>query len=246
MKKYLSLLLSVALCMSTFTFAASAIGETVISEPTPIAGNGNTYTGRSILYVLTGNKFKAATSIDLVNESILPNNPVVRYQARLYSNRGVLQLASSTESGYGSRYPLAETGEWQGPAAFSRGWVTLVGSDGKNIEMNLKQTAIVNWGRSFESENNIEAMAEAYLDDNNQYPVNQYGESYGPYVLIDIVGEEPDLISAVGVDGTEGFVRPEELCADYSVQPDEVVLIPLYDVNGMEISSFALNSMKEN
>lgn len=78
------------------------------------------------------------------------------------------------------------------------------------------------------------------------HPVNQYGESYGPCVLADIVGEEPDLILAVGEDGVEGFVRAEELCADYDVLPDEVVLIPLYDVNGVEIGSFALNSMKES
>lgn len=84
------------------------------------------------------------------------------------------------------------------------------------------------------------------LDDNCQYPVNQYGESYGPCVLADIVGEEPDLILAVGEDGVEGFVRAEELCADYDVLPDEVVLIPLYDVNGVKIGSFALNSMKES
>ena len=63
---------------------------------------------------------------------------------------------------------------------------------------------------------------------------------------MDIVGEEPDLILAVGEDGVEGFVRAEELCADYDVLPDEVVLIPLYDVNGVEIGSFALNSMKES
>ena len=50
----------------------------------------------------------------------------------------------------------------------------------------------------------------------------------------------------MGEDGVEGFVRAEELCADYDVLPDEVVLIPLYDVNGVEIGSFALNSMKES
>ena len=54
------------------------------------------------------------------------------------------------------------------------------------------------------------------------------------------------MILAVGEDGVEGFVRAEELCADYDVLPDEVVLIPFYDVNGVKIGSFALNSMKES
>lgn len=90
----------------------------------------------------------------------------------------------------------------------------------------------------------ILASLETTLDGNNQYPINQLGESYGLAILADIVGEEPDLIAAVGIDGNEGYVRAEGLSADYDVQPDEVVLIPLYDVNGVEIGSFALNSMK--
>ena len=89
-----------------------------------------------------------------------------------------------------------------------------------------------------------QSTLETTLDGNNQYPINQLGESYGLAILADIVGEEPDLIAAVGIDGNEGYVRAEELSADYDVQPDEVVLIPLYDVNGVEIGSFALNSMK--
>lgn len=246
MKKYLSILLSFALCLTTFTFAASAIGEIIIGNSTPILGDGFTYKGNSILYVLTANKFKAATRIELVDESIFPNIPVIRYQARLYNNRGVLQLSSSTITGYDNNYPLAETGEWRGTAAFSQGWVKLVGPDGKDTEKSISKTDTVTWSRSVNSDVDISTMAEIYLSDNNQYPVNQSGESYGPYILADIVGKEPDLISAVGVDGIEGFVRPEELCADYGVQPDEIVLIPLYDANGVEISSFALNSMKES
>ena len=75
-----------------------------------------------------------------------------------------------------------------------------------------------------------------------------HNESYGKNndVLIqEIHRQKPDLIAAVGVDGNEGYVRAEELSADYDVQPDEIVLIPLYDVDGVEIDSFALNSMKK-
>lgn len=76
----------------------------------------------------------------------------------------------------------------------------------------------------------------ATLDEDGQYPVNANGESYGSTLLFDIVGEEPDLIQAEGMDGTEGYVRKTELYADYNLGSEDI-LIPLYDINGTEIGS---------
>ncbi|MCI8688669.1 MAG: hypothetical protein HFF57_10280 [Lawsonibacter sp.] len=111
--------------------------------------------------------------------------------------------------------------------------LTSADGDHSNTELYLNNQAVT-------------ARLMSALTADGDYPRAASGETYGSSMLAGIVGKEPDLISAVGVDGIEGFVRPEELCADYGVQPDEIVLIPLYDANGVEISSFALNSMKES
>ena len=48
----------------------------------------------------------------------------------------------------------------------------------------------------------------ALVDDEGKpiYPVNENGQTYGmenPYIY---VGQTPDLIAAVGIDGTEGYI----------------------------------------
>lgn len=89
------------------------------------------------------------------------------------------------------------------------------------------------------------------------FPVNKNGETYGS-------GENaapnagPDLVQAVGVDGTLGYVRakdletempksPEEaLSKQRSIAPGSVRKIPLYDVNGKEIGTFNIQLKPEN
>lgn len=248
MKKFISALTTCALCLAMFTCLVSAAKspEMYTSKPQPVVSVGSLYKGYSILYV--SDKFWAATDITMTEqyEPIFnPPIPYIRYQARLFNSTGRLQLASSVVYSYTDNCPRAITGFWEGDRAFSRGWTWVKDFEDNEEQRPLYATQTVYMGRSASEGSRILASLETSLDDNNQYPVNQVGESYGLAVLADIVGEEPDLIAAVGVDGNEGYVRAEELSADYDVQPDEVVLIPLYDVNGVEIGSFALNSMKE-
>ena len=51
------------------------------------------------------------------------------------------------------------------------------------------------------------------LDENGDYPVNSKGEAYGSAMLASVVGYEPDLISAIGTDGIEGYLRLEDTIA---------------------------------
>ncbi|WP_422446433.1 M56 family metallopeptidase [Thermoanaerobacterium sp. DL9XJH110] len=79
---------------------------------------------------------------------------------------------------------------------------------------------------------------------NYQYQVNEYGETYGSNEYADIVGEEPDLVAAIGIDGTHGYVRfsdlepfppprtPEEAVAQNN---PGVRIIPLYDKDGRTV-----------
>lgn len=91
-----------------------------------------------------------------------------------------------------------------------------------------------------------------------QYEVNENGQTYGSAIKSGSVETEPDLIAAVGTDGTEGYVYAKDLQKDMPQTPEEAVAqtnklrksqslkrgsnktivvdtIPLYDVNGKTI-----------
>lgn len=79
------------------------------------------------------------------------------------------------------------------------------------------------------------------------YQKNENGETYGSSLNARPQDKLPDLISAVGVDGTSGYVRasdlfgampktPEEALAQQSKRKvGEIRKIPLYDVDGKTV-----------
>ncbi len=90
------------------------------------------------------------------------------------------------------------------------------------------------------------------------YTVNEQGETYGsaPYVYGKIV-KEPDLISAIGVDGVKGYVKATDLNGPSFSSPEEAIAyqekmqaagsrsIPLYESDGRtEIGEFILGTGK--
>lgn len=91
-----------------------------------------------------------------------------------------------------------------------------------------------------------------------QYKVNDSGQTYGSGIYAVSFETEPDLIAAVGTDGTEGYVYAKDLHKDMPQTPEEAVAqtnklrksqslkrgsnetivvdtIPLYDVDGKTI-----------
>ncbi|MTI85913.1 MAG: hypothetical protein FH756_18960 [Firmicutes bacterium] len=77
------------------------------------------------------------------------------------------------------------------------------------------------------------------------YPTNEYGQTYGPESLATSQDTKPDLIMAVGVDGTEGYVLNEDLNPELPKTPEEALAqerkypngrtIPLYAVDGKTV-----------
>lgn len=79
--------------------------------------------------------------------------------------------------------------------------------------------------------------------------VNSSGETYGPTLSFDDPNDpdgEPDLVSAIGIDGTQGYVRSADLNQGVAKSPEEAVklmksrslqdrFIPLYDLEGETI-----------
>lgn len=89
------------------------------------------------------------------------------------------------------------------------------------------------------------------LDENGEYPRTASGKTYGSRLLSRYVGYEPELISAVGLDGTRGYIKradwepeintPEEALA-YTEKmaqiPEGYLDVPLYDLEENVIGTF--------
>jgi hypothetical protein len=89
------------------------------------------------------------------------------------------------------------------------------------------------------------------------YPRNGAGQTYGSAARALSPGEEPELVAAIGLDGTRGYVYRQDLAGEMPRSPEEalaaqrlnelrmagaapgtpVVLrtIPLYDVDGKTV-----------
>lgn len=79
------------------------------------------------------------------------------------------------------------------------------------------------------------------------FPVNQNGQTYGSLMDVNTPGQEPDLVKAVGVDGTLGYVKFVDMQGKLPKNPEEAIAIqnsrlkegpktiPLYDVDGKTI-----------
>ncbi|MBP1996205.1 hypothetical protein [Paenibacillus eucommiae] len=78
---------------------------------------------------------------------------------------------------------------------------------------------------------------------NMSYPKNKNGQTYGSAADAASPETEPELISAIGVDGTNGYVLKKDLDGGQPKSPEEAIAIqnsrppggrdiPLYDVDG--------------
>ncbi|NYB73533.1 peptidase M56 BlaR1 [Sedimentibacter hydroxybenzoicus DSM 7310] len=56
-----------------------------------------------------------------------------------------------------------------------------------------------------------------------EYPKNEYGETYGSALKATSPANEPDLIKAIGEDGTIGYVRNSDLVGKQPKTPEEAI-----------------------
>ena len=80
---------------------------------------------------------------------------------------------------------------------------------------------------------------------------NENGEIYGSELFLSEIGVQPDLIRSVGIDGTIGYVRAEDLDDGVRTPADAIIamqnrqsrLIPLYESDGITvIGSFKISA----
>lgn len=90
-------------------------------------------------------------------------------------------------------------------------------------------------------------------EDDAYYEVNENGETYGLGIYESIIGEEPDLIAAIGIDGTFGYVKSSDFeidndnnkeAAAMSISDKEtsIKFINLYDSEGNAIGKFKVET----
>jgi hypothetical protein len=79
------------------------------------------------------------------------------------------------------------------------------------------------------------------------FPKNENGQTYGSLLNATSSSTEPDLVEAIGVDGTSGYVKSKDLSGESPKTPEEALAkarklkenggprITLYDVNGKNV-----------
>ncbi|KMZ43134.1 MULTISPECIES: hypothetical protein [Bacillales] len=250
-----NILLGSALSLFLITTPASADTS---SDPYNVRVKGIDYSFTSAVWERFGtggrdDSVEAVVSIDTAR-----NVPIgyMGGQAFLYDDNGTLKTASSMEYndskvagwiGYSPRIITPGRYYAQSRAEFynGNGYTKVTGYK------SPKQELI---GSSFAKETETSPIIEALLS-RDEYDVNDNGETYGSGLSEESVGEFPDLISAVGTNGEEGYVRAEDLtpkvktiqeALEQNHDKGNVQIIPLYDVDGeTQIGEFELISNHE-
>jgi hypothetical protein len=75
------------------------------------------------------------------------------------------------------------------------------------------------------------------LPQNPNFPTNEFGETYGSALGVSPYEKEPDLIGAVGIDGTIGYIRLTELNGEEPKTPEEALAQQAKE-NGREINLY--------
>lgn len=217
---------------------ASAYGA-IYSYPTSLYGNGLNYEAQSILYDDGGSTYRVGAVIQTTNGAAMKRNTVGLY-AQLISSRGDIiatagKVLNYTEDSF-FYYPPVSYGA-SGSVACC-GWASV---DGGNMYIRLHETNVAGYSRSADWEAQVAVLAENTLTEDNTYPVNAAGETYGSVLLADLVGEDPDLMSATNHEGVGGYIRIDDVpTIDPDVSAAAIQTIPLYDMNGNVIGSFEL------
>lgn len=237
-KKFLSLALAMVMCLALCVTAFAAEYNSSIKE---FYGTGNySYTAYSTLYA-DGSRYRAATWIETMGGNVPAGS--MGANARLYNSSGTLLretgMIYNTTSNY-FQVATTSSGSSSPTGAYSWGEVDLYNGDHFGTQPLYKTETIG------------AARALTYQLNGKEYPVNNSGKTYGSALLSEIVGYEPDLISAIGTDGQEGYVKcedvqkpdindPKEALAYMQTRP-KVYTIPLYNIQEEVIGEFEIGS----
>lgn len=193
--------------------------------------NGRTYKGWAELDV-NSSGFKGYTHIRKSSgENVKDGNMIAI--AELYNKSGKL-IGSQPEPNYGTQMASAETVRVTSVSdVYCKGTVGILVLETSNfVYFTVGPTASVPMPYS----------------EPEPFKVNSHGNTYGTALYATEMEEIPDLISAVGVYGTEGFVKKDDLYPTHYVQKSaqeqegNVTWIPLYDSEERQIGLYELGT----
>lgn len=230
-KKLVGLFLALAVCFSLSIPALAA--EDCDSTIVRVDFEGTTYEVWSTLF-RDGSLYRGATWIKTADNSNIPAGGA-QVQAFLFDSTGRVDESSLSvlsspyyfHVAYTDYRATSDTGVYATGTAYvkdSQGIFHPFSSSNAR-QQNLSRTAAIQGGM---------------LASNGSYFTNSAGETYGSLALASVVGTEPDLILASGTEGQSGYVRCEDLFANYDTEGAGGQYIALYDLNGNVIGNFLI------
>ena len=185
--------------------------------------NGVTYTAYASLYV--GTRYRAG--IWVTTDTTLAAD-TIKTRALLYNESGSLLANTSwisNEEGLTFGYAITSKVS-SSSVVIAKGEYQVPSSNGP---VPMETWYIDSDGNTFNS------LSSRSID-SAAYPQTASGETYGSLLEADQIGSNPDLISAVGTDGTQGYIR----AVDFYTSQSDTNLISLYDLSGNVIGQYEL------
>ncbi|MGO4699429.1 peptidase [Paenibacillus sp. 2TAB26] len=236
------------LLISTTVFAGGAASTE--SSKTKSTVNGYTYNAYSTAEVSlwTWNTYQAQSTL-IVQVDGGGNAPsgYMGGQARLYNfTTAVLKVASPVKYTTSATSLLVTNTAQQATVTdeatyYGQGKVQYYNGNGYvGIELTKSPNVILsNSSNKFSGTNQLPDN----LKDQEEYAVNNNGETYGSGLLESKIGEEPDLILAEGTNGVQGYVKADDLFpiasslqeATISNSNGDIQVISLYDQDGLTV-----------
>ena len=230
MKKLTSLLLvlvmSLALTVPAFAATRDAY-EGHNSGSITVPGAGYSYRIYSTLYSsVFGSSRYASVSVEEKSGRTIPKN-YITITPTLCNASGSIEITGSPVSSSGSGTHLFANTKTSGdPEMRYATGVVVVEGYGEVTSPRVTDAR---------SRQAVDALTKTLTED-GKYPVNACGETYGSLMLASEVGHVPDLLSAVGSNGVDGYIRLADLIADHAAGDS----LPLYDLEGNVIGAFVV------
>ena len=240
MKNYLSkvacLVLVLGLILGSVgqAFAASA------SDDGKDVASGN-YTYWLINEVSTSSSGATAFALISCNEGAVPAG-YMQVNARLYNGNGILSKTSGwTVHNTKEKIIYATSPEATlNGGYYARSQAKTYHGDGYDTRTYLR-TPTIQLNKSMSL-----TLGDENFTTDNPYGVNAKGQTYGSELYADISGIQPDLVAAIGIDGTIGYVYDRDLNPEVNTPEEALAMetikeIPLYDHDGETvIGTFAI------
>lgn len=207
---------------------------------------GYNYDGWTILYKDNDGRYRSSSWIQEQNNSPLPAK-YIGVSAEIRNTAGKILVSRPVKyNAAAESWIWQETSSARGEGTIYSAGTVYLSNGTKSVQYDLPESDNVNTGRQAAT---LQTLAEETLTAEGTYPVNAQGQTYGSTALSKVVGYEPDLLAAVGIDGVEGYilrtdVRPElntfkEIDAYQKAMAARTdCTIPLYNAEGKEIGRF--------